>query len=171
MILPAAQPGLEMPSKVDDTKMFVIDTPNVLGPALRLSLVALRDCKPEAKSQVWFQTFGADKRKVNTLGIARDVNDTLDILAYRCRTIRSSMKVSHVRLSVPRTCCGPRLLMVVCELVLLCRFGAPNPWKWLSFWQAVDSGFGLGLRSLATFLVLCTRCSSVNGPSSCLLAR
>lgn len=138
---------------------------------LRLLTVALRGCKLEAKSQVWFRPFSADKRKVNTFGIAGDVNDTLDILAYRCRTIRSSMKVSHVRLSVSRTCCGPRPLMVVCELVLLCRFGAPKPWRWLSFWQAVHSGFVLGLDSLVTFLVLCTRCSSVNGSSSGILAR
>lgn len=61
--------------------------------------------------------------------------------------------------------------LVVCKLDLLCSFGAPWPLRWLPFWQAVHSGFVLGLDSLAILLVLCTRRSSVNGSSSCILAR
>ena len=51
VVLPTAQPGLKMSSKVDETKIIVIDTPNMLSQALRLSAVVVHDCKPEAQSR------------------------------------------------------------------------------------------------------------------------
>lgn len=57
--------------------MIVIDTPDVVDQALRLSTVALYDCKPEAKSRICFQPFGADERQVEIPGIAGAVTDTL----------------------------------------------------------------------------------------------
>lgn len=76
MILPAAQPGLEMSSKVEETKMIVIYTPNVVDQALRLSTVTLHDCKPEAKSRICFQPFDLDERQLEIPGIAGAVTDT-----------------------------------------------------------------------------------------------